>query len=84
MSVFGKHVSLVETKVSVQEIEEDLSEFSSKTVQLATYLEYVHAKSGARVKMNEVYSRPCWRKFRFAEKLAIKKCEEKVMDNFEA
>ena len=70
--------------VSVQEIEEDLSEFSSKTVQLATFLEYVHAKSGARVKMNEVYSRLCWRKFRFAEKLAIKKCEEKVMDNFEA
>ena len=69
---------------SLEAIETNLKQYNSRSVQLAEFLRYIHAKSGARVKMKEVYSRLCWRKFRFAEKLAIKKLEKKVMDDFEA
>lgn len=69
--------------VTMESIESSLTRYNAKTLKLADFLDFVGEKSRVRNKLLEVYSRLCWRNFRFAQHLAIRKHEEAVLDHFE-
>lgn len=87
MKFFSKKRKMIRTNekvqgISIMDIEKDLMQHNSKTLNLEKFLAYVSAKSNVRMKISKVYDKLCWRKFRFDSKIALKKVEKKHMDSF--